>query len=198
MSTRESNQILQTLPFFDLLQNIAQCFFSCGGSFHLISCSCVNTRTTAHLTFFFPALLLVATLSQLLHRSVFLTISFFCGLIYQNVYATTDLKEVFWFWCTAQKNLVGESGSEMEFSDGEETWLKYPAGKLCVTLTRTMHPQTEKWKWPQHEAAVKPQLFSFCLRVKSRLIKVMSHPASSRNCDWKTRIKLMLLQLLEY
>lgn len=37
------------------------------------------------------ALLLFVTLSQLLRRTVFHAIFFFCcGLIYQNIYATTD------------------------------------------------------------------------------------------------------------
>lgn len=36
----------------------------------------------------------------------------------QNIYATTDLREGFGFECTAP---VGERGSEMGFSDGEQS-----------------------------------------------------------------------------
>lgn len=41
------------------------------------------------------ALLLVATLFQLVHKDVFQAFFFFCcGIIHENVYATADLKEV--------------------------------------------------------------------------------------------------------
>lgn len=82
----------------------------------------MNIRTTANVHVFSLALLLVATLFQLVHKNVFRTFFFFFSVValFTRTFMPPQTSKRF-FDADAQKEPVGESGSEMGFSDGEQT-----------------------------------------------------------------------------
>lgn len=192
MCTRESNKMLRTLPFFDLLQNITQCFFSCGGSFQLISCSCVNSRTTANFTFFFLLVLpLVATLTQKRFPGHFFFFMLWPYLPERLCHHRPQRGFSIWVHSTE------EASGRKWFWDGIQWWrgnlTQTPCRKTVCDADRNDASPNREVEMILSRRCGKTSAFLMLPQSENHTDKVMSHPASSRNCDWKTGIKFIPL-----
>lgn len=113
----------------------------------------------------------VATLFQLVHMNVFsdLFFSLCCSLTQRNVYATADLKEVFWCWCTE-----GTGGRKWLWD--EIQWWR--ANLTQMSCRKTVCDAGENYASSSREVEMtlsqnccKTSVFLLRHRVKTRLLK---------------------------